>query len=139
MVEILWMKYDQYLCLNFDMNSTLGPVVPFQYCTAAGTLRLVSHSQGNKMNIMNVTSVMCSFQLYLYFLDLSISFIFHVSFTFNDIMTIMLLQSPTLKFHYNIICQHIECLCHQHSLQFQKMCAVLSTFHYILLYFLNLI
>ena len=28
MVEILWMKFDQYLCLNFDMNSTLGSVVP---------------------------------------------------------------------------------------------------------------
>ena len=28
MVEILKMKFDQDLCLNFDMNSTLGSVVP---------------------------------------------------------------------------------------------------------------
>ena len=35
------------------------------------------------------------FQLYIYFLDPSISFMVHVSFTLDDIMTIMFLQSPT--------------------------------------------
>ena len=103
------------------------------------TLRLVFTLTGqrNEQNECDECDVL--FSVILYFLDFSISFIFHVSFTFNDIMTIMLLQSPTPKFHFNIICQHIECLCHQHSLQFKEMCAVLTIFHYILLYFLNLI
>ena len=35
------------------------------------------------------------FQLYIYFLEPSISFMVHVSFTLDDIMTIMFLQSPT--------------------------------------------
>ena len=51
-----------------------------------------SLSQGNEMNRMNV--VWC-FQLYIYFLDPSISFMIHDSFTLDDIMTIMFLQSPT--------------------------------------------
>ena len=120
-----------------DNSELVPPRFSILNCSVHRGLSFTLTGQRNEQNECDECDVL--FSVILYFLDFSILFIFHVSFTFNDIMTIMLLQSPTPKFHFNIICQHIECLCHQHSLQFQEMCAVLSTFHYILLYFLNLI
>ena len=48
-------------------------------------------------------------------------------------------EALTPKFHNNIICHHIECLCHQLYLQFQEMYVVRPIFHFITLYSLNLI
>ena len=75
------------------------------------------------------------FSLYIYFLDFFNIVYSPFFFISNDIMSIMFSQSPTPKFHNNIICHHIECLCHQLYLQFQEMYAVIPIFHFILLYF----
>ena len=112
--------------------------IVFQYWMAAYTEVLCLLSQGNEMNGMNVWCAIFSVCIYIS-LTFSISFIAHFSFTSNDIMSIMFSQSLTPKFHNDINCQHIECLCHQLYLQFQEMYAVIPIFHYILLYFLNLI
>ena len=64
-----------------------------QYWTAAYTGALFLHSQ-RAMKWTGWMFVWC-FSVYIYFLDPSISFMVHVSFTLIDIMTIMFLQSPT--------------------------------------------
>ena len=64
-----------------------------QYWTAAYTGALFLHSQ-RAMKWTGWMFVWC-FSVYIYFLDPSISFMVHVSFTLNDIMTIMSLQRPT--------------------------------------------
>ena len=134
------------LTRRFDILTMLtGNLIPFYAAYLSffntGWLRTLSFCLYSHW-AMKWTGWMCGvlfFSLYIYFLDLSISFIAHFSFISNDIMSIMFSQSPTPKFHNNIICHHIECLCHQLYLQFQEMYAVIPIFHFILLYFLNLI
>ena len=134
---LLTRRFDIFDNLDWQPDPLLCCVfIVFQYWMAAYTEVLFLLSQGNEMNSMNVW---CAVFQFVYFLDLSISFIAHFSFISNDIMSIMFSQSPTPKFHNNIICQHIECLCHQLYLQFQEMYAVIPIFHFILLYLLNLI
>ena len=81
----------------------------------------------------------CCFSVCIYIsLTFSISFIAHFSL-YPRYHVHNVSQSPTPKFHNNIICHHIECLCHQLYLQFQECMLSYLSFTLYSYTFLNLI